>query len=151
MESVTLPGSYKMEKSAATPVSHHLQRSYEQLSQVCDSINAFTPSDHVYQPPIIDNHETRYAAKEISGLAKFRGICEKESDWLEEVRNRWYIFLAHCTDDVSHSLRMHRNLPKTCPRMHRTSYPSGMKFLRVHGRSSVLVRRFGPLEEIASR
>ncbi|KAJ9115966.1 hypothetical protein QFC22_005109 [Naganishia vaughanmartiniae] len=74
-----------MEKTADSSVRQHLQKSYEQLSQVCDSINAFTPSNHVYQPPIIDNHETRYAAKEISGLAKFRGICEKESDWLEEL------------------------------------------------------------------
>ncbi|KAJ9091866.1 hypothetical protein QFC21_007064 [Naganishia friedmannii] len=73
-----------MEKTADSLVSQHLQKSYEQLSRVCDSIRAFTPSDHVYQPPIIDNHETRYAAKEISGLAKFRGICEKEADWLDE-------------------------------------------------------------------
>ncbi|KAJ9093241.1 hypothetical protein QFC19_008447 [Naganishia cerealis] len=70
------------------PVSsahQHLQNSYQQLAQVCDSINAFVPFDHIYHPPIIDNHETRYTTQEVSGLAKFRGICEKEADWLAEV------------------------------------------------------------------
>lgn len=62
-----------------------LIQSHAKLAAICDSINTFTPSEHVYQPPIIDNHETRYTPQELPGLPKFRSICEKECIFLEEL------------------------------------------------------------------
>jgi hypothetical protein len=62
-----------------------LIESYQKLASICRSIHQFTPSDHVYQPPIIDNHDTKYTPQELSGLPKFRSTCEKEADWLEEL------------------------------------------------------------------
>ena len=70
----------------AVPSAHdRLRESYLKLAAICRSIHEFTPSDHVYQPPILDSHDTRYTPQEISGLPKFRSTCEKEADWLEEL------------------------------------------------------------------
>lgn len=70
-----------------TPLSarERLVRSHARLAGICDAIATFTPSQHVYHPPILDNHETRYTAQELPGLPKFRSICEKECAWLDEL------------------------------------------------------------------
>ena len=69
---------------AVPSANDRLRESYLKLAAICRSIHEFTPSDHVYQPPILDSHDTRYTPQEISGLPKFRSTCETEADWLEE-------------------------------------------------------------------
>ncbi|GHJ90158.1 hypothetical protein NliqN6_6560 [Naganishia liquefaciens] len=70
----------------AGPSAHErLCESHSRLAAICRSIRDFAPADHVYQPPILDSHETRYTPQELSGLAKFRATCEREAEWLEEL------------------------------------------------------------------
>lgn len=74
-----------MTKAAPQPGAPSVQQVARQLTELCASIKAFRVEDKVYVPPIIDRND-RYYQDILPGLAKFSQTCQKEAEWVNEVR-----------------------------------------------------------------
>lgn len=74
-----------MTKAAPQPGAPSVQQVARQLTELCASIKAFRVEDKVYVPPIIDRNDRHYQDI-LPGLAKFSQTCQKEAEWVNEVR-----------------------------------------------------------------
>lgn len=74
-----------MTKGKPDPGAPSVQQVARQLTELCRSIKAFKVEDKVYVPPIIDRNE-QYHQDILPGLARFSQTCQKEAEWVNEVR-----------------------------------------------------------------